>query len=85
MGELTEMIRNILDMECSHIKAGYITKEFAEYAIGSFIKGLMTESKTEAEFNYNRLLRHLAKWADIYISNVNIEEGAENGCNKSVE
>lgn len=78
MGELTAMFRNILDMECSHIKAGYITKEFAGNAIASFVEGLMTKGENEKEINCNRILEYWAKWAEIYISNVNIEEGGEN-------
>ena len=80
MGELTEMFRNILDMECSHIKAGYITKEFAGNAITAFIEGLMTKGETENEINCNKLLKYWAKWANIYIENVNIKEkeGGEN-------
>lgn len=78
MGELTAMIRNILDMECSHIKAGYITKEFAGNAIASFVEGLMTKGENENDINCNRILKYWAKWAVIYISNVNIEEGGEN-------
>ena len=78
MGELTAMFRNILDMECSHIKAGYITKEFAGNAIASFVEGLMTKGENENEINCNRILKYWAKWAEVYISNVNIEEGGEN-------
>lgn len=78
MGELTAMFRNILDMECSHIKAGYITKEFAGNAIASFVEGLMTKGDNENEINCNRILKYWAKWAKVYISNVNIEEGGEN-------
>lgn len=78
MGELTAMIRYILDMECSHIKAGYITKEFAGNAIASFVEGLMTKGENENDINCNRILKYWAKWAEIYISNVNIEEGSEN-------
>ena len=77
MGELTEMFRNILDMECSHIKAGYITKEFAGRAIVAFVEGLMTKGETENEINCNKLLKYWAKWADIYISNINIIDGGE--------
>lgn len=78
MGELTAMFRNILDMECSHIKAGYITKEFAGNAIVSFVEGLITKGDNENEINCNRILKYWAKWAEVYISNVNIEEGDGN-------
>lgn len=74
VNDLTIMIKNILDMECEHIKKGLITKEFAGNAITAFIGGLMLEGETEDEIKCNRLLSYWSKWCKLYIENVNIEE-----------
>ena len=40
MDDISKMIRNMLDMECEHIRKGFITKEFAGQAIDAFIQSL---------------------------------------------
>lgn len=74
MNDITLMIKNILDMECDHIKKGFITKEFAGNAITAFIEGLFQEGKTESEIQLNKLLKYYCSWCKLYIENVNITE-----------
>ena len=47
MNELSLMIKNILDMECEHIKKGIVSKEIAGVAIDALLNGLIVEEKTE--------------------------------------
>ena len=79
MGDLTIMIKNILDMECEHIKKGLITKEFAGNAITAFVGGLMLKGDSENEIRCNQLLTYWSKWCKLYIENVNIEEKGGEG------
>lgn len=72
MNELSLMIKNILDMECEHIKKGIVSKEFAGVAIDALLNGLIIEEKTENDIKSNQLIKYLAKWCKIYIENVDI-------------
>lgn len=73
MNEITLMIRNLLDMECEHIKKGFVTKEFASNAITAFIKSLYCEGSNENEIKLNNILEYWCSWCKIYIENVNVD------------
>lgn len=74
MNDISIMIKNILDMECEHIRKGFISKEFAGQAIDGFIQSLKVVCDGEDTQKLSNLLDYLSKWSKIYIENVNIEE-----------
>lgn len=74
MNDISIMIKNILDMECEHIRKGFISKEFAGQAIDGFIQSLKVVCVGDDSKPLSNLLDYLSKWSKIYIENVNIEE-----------
>ena len=74
MNDISIMIKNILDMECEHIRKGFISKEFAGQAIDGFIQSLKVVCVGEDSKPLSNLLDYLSNWSKIYIENVNIEE-----------
>lgn len=76
MDDISKMIRNILDMECEHIRKGFITKEFAGQAIDSFIQSLKVVCVGDESVMLSKVLDYLSKWSKLYIENIGIEEKA---------
>lgn len=74
MDDISKMIRNMLDMECEHIRKGFITKEFAGQAIDAFIQSLKVVCDGEESVMLSKILDYLSKWSKLYIENVGIEE-----------
>ena len=74
MDDISKMIRNMLDMECEHIRKGFITKEFAGQAIDAFIQSLKVVCVGEESVMLSKVLDYLSKWSKLYIENVGIEE-----------
>ena len=74
MDDISKMIRNMLDMECEHIRKGFITKEFAGQAIDAFIQSLKIVCVGEESVMLSKILDYLSKWSKLYIENVGIEE-----------
>lgn len=74
MDDISKMIRNMLDMECEHIRKGFITKEFAGQAIDAFIQSLKVVCVGEESEMLSKILDYLSKWSKLYIENIGIEE-----------
>ena len=74
MDDISKMIRNMLDMECEHIRKGFITKEFAGQAIDAFIQSLKIVCVGEESVMLSKILDYLSKWSKLYIENVGIED-----------
>lgn len=66
MNDISIMIKNILDMECEHIRKGFISKEFAGQAIDGFIQSLKVVCEGDGPKPLSNLLDYLSNWSMIY-------------------